>query len=103
MDNGVRVAQLSGVTTITWNQAIGSTWSDLLRGLVGGLPVGPGGGDETCLMSATAGTSATDLDIPNPDEAFWYVVQGGNACGKGPYGFAVLAGVPTPRVSATCP
>jgi hypothetical protein len=103
VDNGVQVTQIAGVTTITWNQAIGSTYSDVLRGLVGALPVGPGGGDETCLVSATANTSATDPDTPNPDEAFWYLVQGGNSCGKGPYGFAVVAGVPTPRVSSTCP
>jgi hypothetical protein len=103
VDNGVRVSQLGGVTTITWNQAPGSTWSDVLRGLVGGLPVGPGGGDETCLVTGTASTSATDPVTPNPGDAFWYLVQGGNACGNGPYGSALLGGVPTPRASATCP
>jgi hypothetical protein len=103
VDNGVQVSQLGGVTTITWNQALGSTWSDVLRGLVAGLPVGPGGVDETCLVTGTGNTSATDPDTPNPDEAFWYLVQGGNDCGKGPYGFALLSGVPTPRTSTTCP
>jgi hypothetical protein len=103
VDEGVLVSQLAGVTTITWNTAFGSTWSDVLRGLVGALPVGPGGGDEVCLLSGTAGTTATDPDTPNPDEGFWYLIQGGNDCGKGPFGFEVEGGVPTPRVSATCP
>jgi hypothetical protein len=102
VDDGVQVSQLDGIATITWNPAPGSTWSDVLRGLVGGLPVGPGGDDEVCLMRGTAGTSATDPDVPNPDEAFWYLVQAGNACGTGPYGFAILDGVQTPRESATC-
>jgi hypothetical protein len=103
VDDGVQVSQLAGVTTITWNLAAGSTWSDVLRGLVGGLPVGPGGADEVCLTSGTSSTSATDLEDPNPGEAFWYLVQGTNSCGKGPFGFAVLDGLPTPRESATCP
>ena len=103
VDEGVLVSQLDGVTTITWNTASGSTWSDVLRGLVGALPVGPGGGDEVCLLGGTAATTATDPDTPNPDEGFWYLIQGGNDCGKGPFGFEVDGGVQTPRVSATCP
>ena len=103
VDAGVLVSQLAGVTTITWNTASGSTWSDVLRGLVGALPVGPGGGDEVCLLSGTAGTTATDPDIPNPDQGYWYLILGGNDCGKGSFGFEVQGGVQTPRVSATCP
>ena len=103
VDEGVLVSQLGGLTTITWNTASGSTWSDVLRGLVGALPVGPGGGDEVCLLGGTAGTVATDPDVPNPDEGFWYLIQGGNDCGKGPFGFQLQGGVSTPRVSATCP
>lgn len=103
VDNGVLVSQVEGVTTITWNNASGGTWSDVLRGLVGALPVGPGGGDEACLLSGTTATSATDIDLPNPDEGFWYLIQGGNDCGKGPFGFQLQGGVATPRVSTTCP
>jgi len=103
VDEGVLVSQLGGVTTITWNNAFGSTWSDVLRGLVASLPVGPGGDDEVCVLGGTAGTTATDPDVPSPDEGFWYLIQGGNDCGKGPFGFQVQDGVPTPRVSATCP
>ena len=103
VDANVQVAQSGGISTISWNVALGSTTSSVLRGLVTGLPVGPGGGDEVCLASGMAGNSAIDSDTPNPDEAFWYLVQGANDCGKGPYGSQVVDGVPAPRVSATCP
>jgi len=53
-------------------------------------------------MNGTVGTSATDPEVPNPDEAFWYLVQAGNTCGNGPYGFAIQDGVQTLRESATC-
>jgi hypothetical protein len=73
----------SGVTaTISWNTAPGSTSSDVLRGALSGLPVGPGGGDETCL--GPNGTSpATDLDVPSIGTGFWYLIRGTNACGQG--------------------
>jgi len=103
VDAGVQVSQSGGIATITWNPALGSTWSDVLRGLVSALPVGPGGGDEVCLVSGTADTSAIDAENPNPDEAFWYLINGTNACGKGPYGSQLQSGVPSPRVSTTCP
>ena len=103
VDEGVLVSQFEGSTTITWNVALDSTWSDVLRGLVGALPVGPGDGDESCLLSATPGTTATDPETPNADEGFWYLIRGGNACGKGPLGFELQGGVQTPRLSATCP
>ena len=104
VDAGVQVAESGGIATITWNTSLGSTTSGVLRGLVSALPVGPGGNDEVCLASGVVGSSAIDAEDPNPDEAFWYLVQGSNACGKGPYGFQVEGGIPTvPRVSATCP
>ena len=103
VDDGVQVSQGSGISTITWHQAPGSTASGVLRGLVAGLPVGPGGGDEVCLEPAIAGTSTTDSTDPAPGDAFWYLIQGTNACGRGPYGVQVQGGVPSPRVSATCP
>jgi len=103
VDPSVNVSIDNGVTTISWNMALGSTWSSVLRGLVGGLPVGPGSGDEICLETITPNSSTIDNETPVADEAFWYLVQGGNTCGKGPYGFEVDAGVPTARVSTTCP
>jgi hypothetical protein len=103
VDAGVLLTQLDGVTTITWNSTLDSTFYDVLRGAVGALPVGPGGGDEVCVASGIPATTANDPDTPNPDEGFWYLIQGGNDCGKGPFGFQVDGGVQTPRVSATCP
>ncbi len=103
VDDGVQVSHSAGISTITWHQAAGSSWSDVLRGLVSGLPVGPGGGDEVCLENGIAGTSTTDSADPDPGEAFWYLIQGTNSCGRGPYGDQVQDGVPSPRVSATCP
>jgi uncharacterized repeat protein (TIGR01451 family) len=74
-----------------------------LRGLISGLPVGPGGADEVCVESGIVGTSTTDTAEPNPGEAFWYLVVGTNTCGDGSYGVQVQDGVPTPRASTTCP
>jgi hypothetical protein len=103
VDNAVAISQSQGGSTITWHQAAASTASSVLRGLVSGLPVGPGGADEVCLGSGIAGTSTTDFAEPAPGEAFWYLVNGTNACGDGPYGAQVQDGVGSPRVSATCP
>jgi len=103
VDDGVRLAHDEGVTTITWTEAPGSVTSSVLRGLVGQLPVGPGGGDELCLETDIAGTSTTDAEEPAPGEAFWYLVRGDNDCGDGPYGVASEGGVLAPRQSATCP
>jgi hypothetical protein len=103
VDDGVQVSQSAGISTIIWNQALGSTGSAVLRGLVSGLPVGPGGGDEVCLENGISGTSTTDAADPDPGEPFWYLIQGTSPCGRGPYGDQVQAGVPSPRVSTTCP
>jgi hypothetical protein len=105
VDNGVAISQdqSQGISTITWHQAPGSLWSDVLRGLVSGLPVGPGDADEVCVESGVVGTSTTDIAEPDPGAAFWYLVVGTNTCGEGSYGVQVQDGVPSPRVSSTCP
>lgn len=78
--------------------------SSVLRGLVGQLSVGPGGGDEICLEPAAAGTSTTDAQDPGPDASFWYLFRGANAFGAGTHGFESQNGVPAaPRVTTTCP
>ena len=105
VDDGVRVAK-NGVQAadIGWNLAAGATLSDVLRGLLSALPVGPGGGDETCIASGIQGTTFTDADDPAGDDAFWYLVRGVSSCGKGTYGFQGSGGAPSvPRVSPTCP
>jgi hypothetical protein len=104
VDDGVRVSKDGGVATITWNPAPGSAWFELARGLVRALPAGTtGGSGGICLADVILGTSATDADIPDPGEAFWYLVRGANACGRGPYGFELVGGVPTPRIVVSCP
>jgi hypothetical protein len=91
----VTLSQSDGTTTISWSPAPGATHYDVLRGLVSGLPVGPGGEDEVCLDDDYTGTSVTDADDPGPGESFWYLVAGENPCGRGPYG--------TQQESTTCP
>src|SRR6185436_20050053 len=49
VDNGVRVSRSGTDAVLTWNVAVDATASQVLRGLVSGLPVGPGGADERCL------------------------------------------------------
>jgi len=99
----VQVSRSGAIATISWTIAPGSASSSVLRGLVSGLPVGPGGADEVCLDTGVIGNTTIDDQTPNPGDAFWYLVQAENPCGKGPYGAQVESGVSTPRVSATCP
>jgi hypothetical protein len=106
VDNGLRVNRSGGTAVISWNLATGATSSAVLRGLVSALPVGPGGGDESCLNGNVPGNTLQWPDAPNPASgaSFWYLVRGDNACGKGPYGFRAQNGTPTvARISTTCP
>jgi subtilisin family serine protease len=100
----VQVDRAGGDARISWSLADGATTSDVLRGSLAALPVGPGGGDEACLGSALVVTSVTDPATPAPQSGFWYLVRGANACGKGPYGFEGRIAAPwTSRNSTTCP
>jgi hypothetical protein len=91
--------------TFSWDNDAGSeTLYDVVRGDPRVLPVGPGGGDESCLGQQIAATSLVDATTPPLGEGFWYLVRGGNACGKGTYGYQAINGVPTvARVTASCP
>ncbi len=91
-------------STIDWLPASGATGHDVLRGLLSGLPVGPGGGDEVCLADNVAAPTASDTTIPAVGSPFWYLVRGENPCGVGSYGFAgILGATGAPRISTTCP
>ena len=105
VDDGVRLTRSGLDTVISWNLAAGAASSDVLRGLVSALPVGPGGGDEICLAQDLAAATLTDSESPGLGAGFWYLVRGGNTCaGKGSYGFVVQGGAPTvERSSTTCP
>ena len=102
VDDGVRLTKSGGNTLITWNPT-GSALSDVVRGQLSGLPVGPGAGDEVCLEDNLGGAFATDPENPAAGSGFWYLVRGSSFCGDGPYGFQGLQGLPsTPRVTTTC-
>jgi uncharacterized delta-60 repeat protein len=102
--NMVVVTKAGADTTLAWPLAAGATTSDVLRGSLASLPVGPGGGDEVCLGS-TAATTMTDSDVPAAGSGVWYLVRGSNTCaGSGPYGVQGIHGLPgASRVSSTCP
>jgi hypothetical protein len=101
--NDVEVTQVDGATTVSWIAASGSTSSSVLRGSVDSLPVGPGGDDEVCLVVQSTANFAIDGESPPTGQAYWYLVQGSNACGHGSLGSQLLHGALVPRVSATCP
>ena len=95
----------SDKATLSWAAPGGGsgTIHDVLRGVVGSLPVGPGGGDETCFEDVPA---ATWPDASNPPvlAGYWYLVRGVNACGAGTYGNSLVNGSPdTLRSTSTCP
>jgi hypothetical protein len=103
--DGVRISRCGGTAQITWNLAACATSSTVLRGLVSGLPVGPGGGDESCLASGLPSTTLTltDGENPSPGDSFWYLVRGDSSGGHGPLGFQAVNGLPTvPRETTTC-
>jgi hypothetical protein len=104
VDTGLRIDEIVDGARLRWNLAIGATYSDVLRGLTSGLPVGPAGGDELCVGSDLADMTLVDRAVPAPGAVFWYLVRGGNACGRGTYGFESRNGAPpTQRSSSTCP
>ena len=94
-------------TTFVWDPAAGAvpgTAYDVVRGSLGALPVGPGGGDEMCLANDISLATASDLAVPGPGAGFWYLVRAENSCGLGTYGFEFRAGAPSgARVTTTCP
>ncbi len=95
MDDSLRLSRAGGRTTVlTWTPAMESAWSIVLRGWVSALPVGPGGSEEVCLGPAFDGTLSDEED-PIPNNGYWYLVQGRNACGQGSWGHG--------RVTGSCP
>jgi RHS repeat-associated protein len=103
--SGVTVSQSGIDTQIAWTLATNATRSEVLRGLLSALPVGPGGDDETCLGGDLGVTTVTDTEVPPENTGYWYLIRGVNSCfGNGSYGFEEVGGLPgAPRVSTTCP
>ncbi|HKQ60004.1 MAG TPA: pre-peptidase C-terminal domain-containing protein [Candidatus Polarisedimenticolaceae bacterium] len=92
-------ANVLGVTLVAWTDTPGATQYDAVRGLLSGLPAGPGGGDEVCFPDLTD-RFLVDLDTPPLGDGFWFIVRGQNACTVGSYG---LDGQGNPRNTTTCP
>src|SRR5262249_37730119 len=65
--------------TFAWPTEPAATCYAVVRGLTSGLPVGPGGGDETCLPGLSV-PSLVDNAVPALGTAFWYLARAENAC-----------------------
>jgi Concanavalin A-like lectin/glucanases superfamily/Protein of unknown function (DUF1566) len=95
VDDGVRIARPASddpTAVISWNLAPGATGSDVVRGLVSGLPVSPTDAGETLLVRDTDSTTYEDSTVPDPGMGFWYLVRARTACGGGSWGFQIRNG-----------
>ncbi len=90
--------------TYIWDPQPNSPRYDVVRGLIGALPVGPGGGDEVCFDDLAAAV-ITDGTLPAVGAGFWYLSRGENNCAApGTFGTQGVHGAPgAPRVTTTCP
>ena len=94
---GVSAAAVKG--TYNWPAAPPATNYDVLRASLAALPIGPGGGDETCFPNV-GGTTVNDGSVPASGAGYGYLVRGEWTCGVGTYGNGSNG---TPRASTTCP
>jgi uncharacterized repeat protein (TIGR01451 family) len=85
--------------SFAWSATPNATSYDVVRGLVSGLPAGPGGGEEVCFGGLTNPT-VVDGTLPGADAAFWYLVRGAASGCPGTYGQRSDG---TPRITTTCP
>lgn len=87
---------------VTGGTPAGTTY-DVVRGGIAALPVGPGGGDESCFDNLSA-ASVSDSTVPASGAGFWYLSRGENTCGNGTYGTQGVHGTPgATRITTTCP
>ena len=84
----------------TFPAALSATSHVAMRGLISGLPVGPGGGDEVCSNLAPGSTAFSDATSPLPGTSYRYLVKGKNACGAGSWGTQSNG---APHVTTSCP
>ncbi|HEU5182291.1 MAG TPA: M36 family metallopeptidase [Candidatus Polarisedimenticolia bacterium] len=89
--------------TLSWSSAASSagagTVYDLVRGVLGQLPVGSGGSD-ACLADGGTPTAFNDPEIPPVGSGFWYVARARNGCGLGGFGSGSSG---APRLTSACP
>jgi subtilisin family serine protease len=97
-------ARFTDPSTMEWQSlaAISGTGTtyDVVRGLVSQLRASAGFADAVCLSNDQTSASYTDIDLPNPDDAFYYLVRGQNGCGTGAWGRGLLG---AQRVITICP
>jgi hypothetical protein len=88
--------------TLVWQDAAASggpdTRHDVVRGLVGDLPVGAP--SERCIASGIDAAEAVDEEQPDPASGFYYLVRARNTCGTGTYGTDSAGAT---RASTVCP
>jgi hypothetical protein len=88
--------------TMTWTTDAPSSGTgtvyDVVRGVVGELPVGSGA-SEVCHATGLTGTSATVATNPPPGVAWYLLVRGRNVCASGGYGDDSNG---DPRISLAC-
>ncbi len=90
-------------TSFIWDPMPNTPAYDVVRGTLSALPVGPGGGDESCFNDLVAAV-LSDGTVPSPGTGFWYLSRAENTCGIGTFGTQGLHGAPgAPRVTTTCP
>jgi hypothetical protein len=100
--DGLRVALSESVALVSWNPAELSTVSDVVRGVLGRLPVGVTP-SETCLASGLADPRTSDDAALPVGGGYWYLVRGNGPCGAGSYGFQGARGAPsTQRGTSAC-
>ena len=73
---------------------------DMLRGDLAALRSGLSVDAAACLGTALTATAFDDASDPEPEAAYFYLVQGRNVCGIGGYGTDSAGG---PRLHAPCP
>lgn len=96
--------EVADAATVLWDSASreagAGTVYDLVRGTLQELMAAGSIAGAGCVASATSATTFSEALTPAPDEGFYYVVRGRNACGTGTWGDSSPG---TPRTHADCP
>lgn len=103
------LAIASNKSTFSWTATPNAARYDVVRGLISALPLGPGGGDETCTGDIPG--PYVDSTVPVVGQGRFYVVRAENACppggtgGTGTWGVGrrYPGAVVIPRATTTCP
>jgi len=92
--DGLTIGAAPGSSHLSWSAASRAESYDVQRGTLAGLALG---GYGSCLASQIPATAYDELDVPSPDEGFFYLVRGHDAgCGGGGSFGTDGAGAPRP-------